>query len=383
MILTSRRWQLCAFVLALIFLVPSLSAVVLEERIYHGKKIRCFHSGVWGIEMLSGRRACGTQGFARVFTGTVKSAIDISDTDKLLTLIPDEIFQGDSVHEVTASVNQACVARDYPEIQSGDQWLFYLRPNQSFRTDGKATYGNNELVIPFDGPSKPLSRAGDDIAMLRHLAKSANSIIITGNVEQLGETYDQKSIPVVNHKIVAKGEIGIEYTALTNERGHYELELPPDSYEVLANTRHGLKELDNFFPNANLPDAMNRVQLQKGGCREVDFTMLTDGKIAGRITTAQGKPAGFAKVAIIPTTPVRPPFTVVADAEGHFEAGGRQPGRYLVGVGLLAPYSSEEWKSRVYYPGVATKERAKTIDLGDGEWRTDIDFKLSSTGGPQ
>jgi hypothetical protein len=110
----------------------------------------------------------------------------------------------------------------------------------------------------------------------------------------------------------------------------------------------------------------------------MNFTMLTDGKLAGRVRTARGRSASHAKVSIIPISPVRPQFSVVADEQGHFEVTGRQPGSYLVGIGLLAQIGSPEWKSRVYYPGVSTREQAKIIELGDGEWRTDIDFKLPS-----
>jgi hypothetical protein len=91
----------------------------------------------------------------------------------------------------------------------------------------------------------------------------------------------------------------------------------------------------------------------------------------GRWTTRS-----LAKVAIVPISPVRPQFTVDADENGYFEVSGRQPGYYLVGVGLLAPFDSREGKSRVYYPGVPTREQAKVIDLDVGEWRTDIDFQL-------
>jgi hypothetical protein len=114
----------------------------------------------------------------------------------------------------------------------------------------------------------------------------------------------------------------------------------------------------------------------KRECVDVDFTLLTDGRLSGRVTTADGKPASFVKVAIIPIPPVIPQFTVVADEQGHFEVTGREPGQYLVGAGLLARIGSTEWKSRVYYPGVRTRKHAKVIELGDGEWRTDIDFKL-------
>jgi hypothetical protein len=30
-------------------------------------------------------------------------------------------------------------------------------------------------------------------------------------------------------------------------------------------------------------------------------------------------------------------------------------------------------------PGVGTREQAKVIELGEGEWRTDIDFRLAAT----
>jgi len=104
--------------------------------------------------------------------------------------------------------------------------------------------------------------------------------------------------------------------------------------------------------------------------------LVVDGKLAGRVTTTDGRPASFAKVAIVPISPVHPQFTVDADENGHFEVDGQQRGKYLVGIGLLAPFDSAEWKSRVYDPGVTSRNRAKVIELGDGEWRTDINFKL-------
>jgi hypothetical protein len=91
---------------------------------------------------------------------------------------------------------------------------------------------------------------------------------------------------------------------------------------------------------------------------------------------ADGRPASFAKVAIVPISPVRPQFTVDADENGYFEVSGRQPGQYVVGVGLLAPFGGAEWQSRVYYPGVRRREEAKVIELGEGEQRSDIDFQL-------
>jgi hypothetical protein len=97
------------------------------------------------------------------------------------------------------------------------------------------------------------------------------------------------------------------------------------------------------------------------------------------VTTAEGKAARYAQVAIIPVSPAGQTFTVTADEQGHYEVGGRKPGQYLVGIGVLAPVNSPEWQSRVYYPGVPSQEQAKPITLAEGEWRTDIDFRLPPT----
>jgi hypothetical protein len=160
--------------------------------------------------------------------------------------------------------------------------------------------------------------------------------------------------------------------------GHFEIELPPGSYDVTASTEQGLREAEPFKPKPIDLEYRSRgnAHVMSRDCTEMDFRLLVDGKLAGRVTTKDGRPAGFAKVAIVPISPVHPQFTVDADENGYFEISGRQPGQYLVGVGLLAPFDSSEWRSRVYYPGVPTREQAKVIELDVGEWRTDIDFRL-------
>ena len=216
-----RKWRDCLFGLAVICVVTLTSADIefIDTREYHGKQISCVHS-----EWLSPTKSCGTLGYARVFTGMVVSAVEISDTDKRLQLIPQEVFLGARGDEVTATVNQACLPPGEPEIQAGDKWLFYLRSDGYLQT----TERNKELTLPFDSPSKPLSEAQDDIATLRHLAHLTDSGILTGNVRRIGETYDRlNQAPVPNLKVVAKSvSDGAEYTAFTNWNGHFEFVLP-------------------------------------------------------------------------------------------------------------------------------------------------------------
>ena len=134
---------------------------------------------------------------------------------------------------------------------------------------------------------------------------------------------------------------------MANESGNYEFELQPGNYYLSANTKQGL-----WAPETE-------TTVWKQGCTHVDLWLHTDGRIAGTVMSADGKAAQYVQVAIVPVSPAEQSFTVAADEQGHFEVGGRKPGQYLVGVGLLAPANSTEWKSRVYYPGVPTQEQAE------------------------
>jgi hypothetical protein len=211
------------------------------------------------------------------------------------------------------------------------------------------------------------------------MGKLTNNGILKGTVIRMGATFEMSRKGVQNHKLVAKSvSSAVEYSGFTNLNGQFELELPPGSYDLTAATQQGLREEEPSISKTMLPGygINGNASVMQRGCTDVDFTLLTDGKLGGRVTMSDGRPARFTKIAIIPISPIHPQFTVDADENGRFEIGGRQPGQYLVGVGLLAQLDSAEWKFRVYYPGVTTREQAKVIELGDGEWRTDIDFQL-------
>src|SRR6266849_3391325 len=159
-----RKWRLGMVVLAVACLVPSLSASIVEIREYHGKQVGCVHSGLVGVA-----KACGTEGYARVFTGIVRSSVEKGDTDKLLDIVPDEVFVGDS-SDTTAITNQACLHND---IQAGDKWLFYLYRDPKSDT----------LVLSYDSPSKPISEAEDGISLLRDLGHLKNAGILIGTIQ--------------------------------------------------------------------------------------------------------------------------------------------------------------------------------------------------------
>jgi hypothetical protein len=382
-IMLLQKWRLAAISFAVICLAPSLSAEAREPRVHHGNKKRCTkfitYSGPESLSLGARQYPCGTSGYSRVFTGTVRSAVDVGD-DTRLEIITDEVFVGDR-GELTATISQACLRKEEPEIQAGDRWLFYLNPKRSWDRKTHSTTIEG-LEVPLYSPSKPIAEAKDDIAILRHLGGLTNQGILAGTVVRMGETDEVNPTAVSNHRVVAKNwPSGTEYTAVTNLNGRFEFELASGTYDVTATTERGLRDVEPWKPrdiemDNGLHKHIGNADVGRRNCTEVDFSLKVDGRLAGRVTTEDGRPARFLKVAIIPVSPVHPQLTVNADENGHFEVGGRPPGQYIVGVGLLAPFASAEWKSRVYYPGVPVREQAKLIELGDGEWRTDSDFKL-------
>jgi hypothetical protein len=346
MILWLRR-RICLSVLTVASVVPTASAQIVEGRQYHGHDVTCVHSGI----VHANGTFCGTQGYERVFTGTVKSAIDIEEPDKLLQLIPDEVFLGEPTSEVLAVTNQACLRR---EIRTGEKWLFYLSRNTL----------TNGLVLGYDSPSKPIAQAQADIARLRHLQRLNDSGLLTGTLTRIVSKNPWKSSPVPNRNVVIKPLSGkAEITAHTDGNGHYEVEVPPNSYTVSANAEVGL-----WAPEMT-------TWVSKGACIGVGFLLHTDGRILGTIIAADGKPARYAQIQIVPVSAEEQPFTVFADSDGHFEVGGREAGRYLVGAGA-SPEPGAQWQPSIYYPGVRDRSQAQAIELREGQWRAELKMKL-------
>jgi Carboxypeptidase regulatory-like domain len=237
--------------------------------------MRIAYSGPDSLSTGPREQPCGTRSYTRVFTGTVRSAVDVGDTDTQLDLIPDEVFVGD-MSEVPATVNQACLREEEPEIQAGDRWLFYVSPKQS--RDGKTRSTAIEgLEIPLFSPSKPVSEAEDDIAILRHLGGLTDQGILAGRVVRIGESDKVKPTAVPNHRVVAKSwASGTEYSAFTNLNGRFEFELPPGTYDVTAATERGLRDVDPQVPkDIELDNGRHahfgNANVNRRDCTEVDF----------------------------------------------------------------------------------------------------------------
>jgi hypothetical protein len=362
-VLPPRKWRRYLFALGVVCVVPSLSGIVVESRQWHGRQIRCIHGGAW----VTRPKACGTLDYEyqRVFTGTVQSVTEISDTDRRLEIKPKEVFLGESKDNVTAILNQACLTPNDPEIKVGDKWLFYLRTNRSFTADGKPTARTGQLEIPFDGPSKPLRQARKEVAELRRLARMTDSGIVSGNL--LSFVIGNGGV-IQNHKVTATRQPdGAQYAAQTDSDGNFKFDpLPAGTYELSANTADGL-----------WAGKTRNVEVHSGKCSTTQFWLQTDGIISGHVGNPENKPFLIHPWVQIVSLDDQRFDSAYVDAEGNFEARGVEPGRYVVGLGIQAGTGYfNDLPIPVYYPGVRTKEEATIIQLGRAEKRTNVNFDL-------
>lgn len=358
---TKRKMQLGSVIFAVACLVPSLSASIVEIREYHGKQVSCLHSGLMGLA-----KACGTEGYARVFTGIVRSSVEQGDTDKLLELIPDEVFVGDS-SDAIAITNQACLHHD---IQAGEKWLFFLYRDPK----------SDKLVLGYDSPSKPISEAEDEISLVRVLGQLKNAGLLIGTIHNLGDSEDIKATPLANHKVIAKNvSTGTEYTTYTNQKGYFKFELPVGKYDVTTAPEYGLREIEGFG------SMQGSIPIENSRCWEHDFGVKpitaikpkTDGIISGHLGSPDGKPFTVHPWVQIVSVDSEMFTSTYVDAKGDFEAKNVKPGRYVVGLGIRpgTGYFSDV-PTPIYYPGVRTKEEATIIELRPNEKRTNVDFQL-------
>ena len=320
-----------------------------------GQTISCGRSDV--LRRLS--EACGLDTeYAYIFTGTVLSSSDISDTEKKLQVAPHEMFRGVPASELTVVTEQDdCL----PELRVGEEWLFYLQ------RDEKA----HSLVLAYGSLSTPVAEAQQEISTLRRTIGMSDSGLIMGYVSHyLPNSSDggksTTTEPVAGQRVTAIRESdGAEYSAISDDHGNYEFEpLPVGSYTLTANTQPGLWA------------SGWGATIRPRSCHAYQFELRTDGRISGHVKAADGMPfAGHPWVDVVSEDGSYGDSAYVDD-EGRFESRGLEPGRYVVGVGINAQPNTAEWRARVYYPGVRSKDEATVIELGTAEKRSGVDFTI-------
>jgi hypothetical protein len=323
-------------------------AQIIDFRELNGKQVTCVVSGLHSWQM-----PCGfDEGYEQIFLGTIMSVSRISDRESELQLRPEEVLYGAPQLRVTAETGQGdCL----PDLQVGDQWLFYLRRDDA----------THKLTLWYGSGSAPVRQAEAAIEFLRHLRGLESSGVILGAVSRLDEDDNgaQRYTQVVNHSILAKAKKdGTVFTAVSDTSGCYEFtSLPSGEYDLTSNTKSGLWSEEGT------------VRVKPRSCASVNFQLEPDGIVSGYLRQPDEKPLPYVEIALIPATKGYRFITASSDGAGHFEFRGVPPGTYVIGAGFP---DGQLDHAQMYYPGVSLRSSAQVIEIGQAEKKGGFEFHL-------
>jgi len=307
-----------------------------------------------------------------IFAGTVQSISPLPDDD-LPPLRPGEAriprtvrvdfaevhgfreLAAATVSVLTAGSGAAC---GYA-FKKGERYLVYARR----QPDGK------ELVTGICSRTRLLAEADEDVRFLQTLSDSRRAgARVYGTITHWernlssGEPKDYGPVSDVFVSVVgARGT----FSASTDDRGQYEMTVPPGKYEitVLPPAMYSARYLRQPL---ELPDLR--------ACTVADFSLRFDGRIRGVVRQSSGEPAGNIPVQAVSAEDVGKSgnvqtLSVQTDAGGSFEFLDVSPGRYVVGVDLTRRMDPRVVFPTTFHPGTTSRELATIVQLEGGQHR--------------
>lgn len=312
-----------------------------------------------------------------VFTGMVvgSAKITISEGDskfeqRLVRFEISQTFRGEQAAKAEIVTGWGGGDCGY-SFKDGETYLVYASRNKE----------NQRLYTSVCTRTRPISQAAGDLDYIRNLPNMDASAVIFGKINKpnyKAKEGEASSMPVSSANLIIEGE-SFRIEARTDEQGGYRITgLAPGPYTVKLNVPNGMTS--NGVRGGGMVE--RKADVVERGCQQVDFYLVSDTRVSGRVVDAIGQP-----VADLPLDMRGAPSDIrnintflraKTDADGRFELEGpAPPGDYLIGFRILGaadrgtlPYP------RTYYPGVAFKSQAGVISVKEGEHRSDITLRL-------
>lgn len=309
-----------------------------------------------------------------VFTGVVtdvkwvhQGTPERSRSRAMTTVVVERMFRGgdESKQFVLSSVFSSC---DFP-FQVGKRYIVYAK----HQPDGTVT------ATQCTG-TKLLEEAGADLDFAEHLPPAGSGGRVYGTVrryfEDLLDRTKSRDEPAARASIVVVSENGQRSETTTAADGSYAINgLAPGKYTLSAEFAPDLES--HYTREFTLADR---------GCAQVGMGLTSNGRIAGRVVDAAGRPVARAPVRAYPkayTNRSDFPNASLAggahtDAAGRYQIGPLPPGEYVLGVNtdwgpqLHVPFAA------TWYPGVPARSNALTITVGEGTEQKNVDLVLSA-----
>jgi hypothetical protein len=263
--------------------------------------------------------------------------------------------QGPSLSVLTAGSGPAC---GYA-FKKGERYLVYASRNRN----------GSGFVTGLCSRTRRLADADDDLRFLQTLsAPGATRGRVYGTINHwerdLATGEPRRHGPVPDVHVSVRGSSSA-FEALSDARGHYEVTVPPGTYEVTA------------LPPAGFSTRYLRETLElrdARACFVADFSVQFDGRIKGVVRQSSGEPAEGVAVQVMAADAVGKAGNIEtlrasSDAGGSFEFVEVPPGRYIVGVDLIRRMNPDVVFPATFHPGTMDAALATVVQLDGGQQR--------------
>ena len=229
----------------------------------------------------------------------------------------------------------------------GERYLVYATKKDGFLTTHLCT------------GTRPVAQAADHLAYFDRPPAPPAASHVTGMV-YLDVPHGRKPSPgpMANVRVVARGK-GFSRETTTDARGSFEFrQMPVAPFSMTA------------FPPA--PFAVARGDEQHDmpdprQCTRIFLSVTYDGRLAGKIQDAGGRPIAGVPVHARAWTVGSSIAQTKTDSGGAYELQGLPPGRYMVGVNINQPPSVDAPYDAVFSPGTSIESKAVPITLAAGQ----------------
>jgi len=329
-------------------------AEVMSFRKVGDKTVMCMHSG-----LMSDLNFCPKHDdwYSYMFVGHISSIKPAKDDEKVIQIVPEEVFYGKPDNPMTVLTSQGLCL---PHLAVGDRWLFYLR-----KVNGEPLildyYGNDSL---------PVAEARTQINTLRRLKKIGDFGILRGRVVR-GASYNGKAVS--NAHVVANGRSdNMQFVAVTDSVGHYEFQpLPPGDYKITV------APIGSYQPDDS------GVEINPGACWDLTLARSPHAQIGGHVKRSNGAPVTGVGLVLISSDNAWYQ-TTQTDGNGYFHFDQHEPGGYVLGLNYPA---RPDWFNgsgggagikippvSLFFPDAKDRSSARVIRVHDDEKLDNLDF---------
>ncbi|HEX8720373.1 MAG TPA: carboxypeptidase-like regulatory domain-containing protein [Pyrinomonadaceae bacterium] len=301
--------------------------------------------------------------------------------DRLARFHVEEVFRGEAVQNVTVTATEILdTPVKNPDGSSGSKSIstgdceYRFKPGERYvvyANFDRARAGTLRVRL---NRTRTVERADEDLTYLRGLKTAGPGARVYGRVLRRdrdlkdGNTLPPAPVEGARVEVSAEGG-GPARAAVTDREGFYEVAgLAPGRYVVRAQMPEGFAAYGE-----------QKAEVVARGCAEVNVHTQSDGRVAGRVVDAEGRPVAELKVDLIdaagPGISLKGMWATT-DGEGRYELKGVPPGRYLLGFGLGSEPDARWPFPRTYYPGAAGAAQATPVEVAFGQRVELLDLRL-------